>query len=166
VRHAQCGRALPRHVTGRIAVQGGDGVEIWRQDNEIHENSDDGDGGGGSHRAVRPGPGRRVKVRVPFDFVVADQVLPSGEYQFVQQQDPRLVRIYSKAHVPMAVATFLPTTVAPSGKATLVFHKYGTQRFLKSICDCGGSGAYLSKTRKERQAQMRGDSVLVATLQE
>jgi hypothetical protein len=107
-----------------------------------------------------------VKVRVPFDFVVADQVLPSGEYQFVQQQDPRLVRIYSKAHAPQAIAYFIPMTAAPTGKASLVFHKYGNQRFLKMICDCGGSGAYLPKLRKERQAQARGESVLVATLSE
>ena len=37
---------------------------------------------------------------VPFNFVVADRHLPSGEYRFVQGEDPGVVRIYSKTQGP------------------------------------------------------------------
>jgi len=103
-----------------------------------------------------------LKAHIPFDFVVADHKLPSGEYQIVQEN--RLVKIYSQSGDQLAVAHWLPQTAVGNGSRGLVFHKYGSQRFLKVIGAGDGSSAYLPETRSERGARTAGASAtIVAT---
>jgi len=106
--------------------------------------------------AVLAAPGAQaastvLKAHIPFDFVVADRQLPSGDYQIVQEQ--RLVRIYSQSGEQLAVAHWLPQASPANSGSTLVFHKYGSRRFLKVIGSGDGSGAYLPATRAERGAR-------------
>jgi hypothetical protein len=103
-----------------------------------------------------------VKVRVPFDFVVADQHLASGEYRFVEEQEARLVRIYSESREPLAVAHWQPLGRGAQGNGRLVFHKHGGQRFLKMIRADNGSGVYLPETRLEKLAEMGRAPVAIA----
>ncbi len=95
-----------------------------------------------------------LKAQIPFDFVVADYRLPSGEYRIVQDQ--WLVKIYSKAGAQVAVAHWLPKTTSSSGTTNLVFDRYGSQRFLKLIAGPNGKAAYLPATRLEREARAGG----------
>jgi hypothetical protein len=97
-----------------------------------------------------------LKVNVPFDFVVADQQLPSGEYQIEQEPDARWVRISSTSGDERVLAQWVPAVAATEDGGKLVFHKYGGQRFLKMIRGADGSGAYLPETRTERDARMAG----------
>ncbi len=106
-----------------------------------------------------------LKVDVPFEFVVADQVLPGGEYRFVQEQDTRVVRIYSKDNEQLTMTHWVPADKGAKGSGKLVFHKYGSQRFLKMIRAGNGRGAYLPKTRSEREARSGGDAPKVARAQ-
>lgn len=94
-----------------------------------------------------------LKVRVPFDFVVADRHLPSGEYRFVREQNPNLVRVYSKGNEQLALATWVPLAKGTEDGGKLVFQKHGDQRFLRMIRPSDGSGAYLPKTRSEEEAE-------------
>jgi hypothetical protein len=103
-----------------------------------------------------------LRVQVPFDFMVGDRHLPSGEYKFVQEQDPRLVRIYSEGREQLAVALWHPVAPGATGNGELVFHKHGGQHFLKMIRASNGSGVSLPETRLERKAQAGSDSVVVA----
>jgi hypothetical protein len=103
-----------------------------------------------------------LKAQIPFDFVVADRQLPSGEYRILQ--DHRVVKIYSKSGEQVAIAHWLPQTTDNHGSWQLVFHTYGSQRFLKVIARSDGSGAYLPDRPLERKARAgRAIPVFVAT---
>ncbi len=80
-----------------------------------------------------------LRAEIPFEFVVGEQRLPSGEYRIVQ--DPWRVRIYSKDGAQVAVVHWLPQTTSGNGSWKLVFHTYGSQRFLRLIADRGGKAA-------------------------
>lgn len=95
-----------------------------------------------------------VKAAIPFDFVVADRHLPSGEYRFVRTDDPGVVHIYSattRQHLATVFCQALPK--AADAGTQLAFDKHGSQRYLKTIRSANGSGWYLPDTRSERQAQ-------------
>ncbi len=96
-----------------------------------------------------------VKVTVPFDFVIGDRELPSGEYRLVQSQNPGVVEIYSKKHEHLATTFCLPLPWEAVGKGKLVFRSHDGQRFLKMIRTEDGSGVYFPKTRTESAAQAR-----------
>jgi hypothetical protein len=96
-----------------------------------------------------------VKVTVPFDFVIADRQLPSGEYRLVQSHNPGVVQIYSKNHEHLMTTFCLPLPWEASGKARLVFRSHDGQRFLKMIRTEDGSGVSFPKTRTEGEAQAR-----------
>jgi len=61
-----------------------------------------------------------LKVDVPFDFVVADRHLPSGEYRFVQGENPGVVRIYSKTqgHMATVLARACPRPRRRAGRSS------------------------------------------------
>jgi hypothetical protein len=76
-----------------------------------------------------------VKVDVPFDFVMAGQQLPSGEYTFVKGDNPRIVQVFSnQRHVGVAVGLAEPKGASVTG---LTFHRHGEQYFLKAISGQG-----------------------------
>jgi hypothetical protein len=109
-----------------------------------------------------------LKAQVPFDFVVADRHLPSGEYSFVQDQESRVVRILSEEREQVAVAHWQPLVPGVKGSGKLVFHKHGGQRFLRMIRATDGGGAYLPESGSEKAeaaAQAERNSVTVAGLQ-
>jgi hypothetical protein len=95
-----------------------------------------------------------VKAAIPFDFVVADRQLPSGEYRFVRADAPGVVHVYAagtREHLATVFCRAL--TRDPDAQAELAFDKHGSQRFLKTIRSGDGSGVYLPDTRKERRAE-------------
>jgi len=98
-----------------------------------------------------------VKVDVPFEFVVAGQPLPSGEYRFVMDENASIVHVYSKArgHVALAVCQTVPKATREVG---LVFHKHAGQRFLKSVATDRGFDASLPTTHAERVAEAADDT--------
>jgi hypothetical protein len=101
-----------------------------------------------------------VKVTVPFDFVVADRHLPSGEYHLVESYNPSVVQIYSKDQEHL-VSTFClrqSWEAGAGGKGKLVFRDRGGQRFLKMLRTEDGSTVYFPKTRTENEAQARGEA--------
>jgi hypothetical protein len=102
-----------------------------------------------------------LKAQIPFDFLVADQWLPSGEYRIVQ--DHWLVKLYAEGGAQVAVAHWLPQTTSGNGSWNLVFHRYGSQRFLKVIAGSDERCAYLPETRMEREARVgRASATIVA----
>jgi hypothetical protein len=96
-----------------------------------------------------------VKITVPFDFVIGDRQLPSGEYRLVQSENPGVVQIYSKNHEHLMTTFCLPLPWEATGKAKLVFRNHDGQHFLKMIRTEDGSGVSFPKTRTEGQAQAK-----------
>jgi hypothetical protein len=97
-----------------------------------------------------------LRADIPFDFVVAERQLPSGEYRFVATSGPGVVRVYStktQAYVESVPCGTLSSD--PAEAKRLVFERHGSQRFLKRIRGGDGSGVYLVETRSERQAEAR-----------
>jgi hypothetical protein len=92
-----------------------------------------------------------VKVTVPFDFVVAGQALPSGDYLFVRGDNPRIVQVLRGGHTHVAVALGLAEP-SRSLATELTFHRYGQQYFLKTVSG-NGLDLALPKTQAERVAE-------------
>jgi hypothetical protein len=105
--------------------------------------------------AVSAQSGQSGVIDIPFNFIVGQKILPSGEYTvgaFSEASD-KVWLIQSKdAH---AGAFFLTLPVRASEmqeKASLVFHKYGDQYFLSQIWIPGSNlGRELSMPRLERE---------------
>jgi hypothetical protein len=96
--------------------------------------------------------GDTVKVEVPFQFVLAGQPLPGGEYRFEVEAAAGVVHIYSPAgrHVATALCQSAPNA---SREVGLVFHKHAGQRFLKAVTTGHGVDVTLPEVRAERAAE-------------
>jgi len=108
-----------------------------------------------------------LKADIPFDFLVGDKRLPSGEYH-VKSRHQVLTQIQSKdAHSTAIVLTtgMQAGKIADAGK--LVFNRYGDQYFLSKIWAAWSDmGRQLPKSRLEREVAQRlpidGTTVVVA----
>lgn len=93
-----------------------------------------------------------LKADIPFDFVVGDKQLHSGEYN-VKQTHPGVMLIQGTRSSAMVL-----TTAADGGKISdvgkLVFNRYGDQYFLSKIWT-NDSGRQLPKSRLEREVAQR-----------
>ena len=108
-----------------------------------------------------------LKAKIPFDFVVGEKRLPSGEYN-VKSLNQVETQIQSKD--ARSTAIFLTTgmqaaKISDAGK--LVFNRYGDQYFLSKIWAAwGDTGRQLRKSRLEREVAQRlsngGTTVIAA----
>lgn len=96
--------------------------------------------------------GETVKVEVPFQFVLAGQPLPGGEYRFEVDPAAGVVHVYAPAgrHVATALCQTAPSAAREVG---LVFHKHAGQRFLKAVATGHGFDVTLPEVRAERAAE-------------
>lgn len=107
-----------------------------------------------------------LKANIPFDFVVGDKQLHSGEYH-VKQTIPGVTLIQSKDAGSSAMVL---TTTVQAGKISdvgkLVFNRYGDQYFLSKIwAPSSDTGRELRKSRLEREVAQRlseGGTTVVA----
>jgi hypothetical protein len=107
-----------------------------------------------------------VKADIPFDFVVAGRLIPSGEYVFVVTDDPGLVQIRSASSgAHFAAVPCSPLTRDARGATRVVFDRHGSEQFLKTIHSWDGSGVYLAETPAERQAEARAEAAAQAAAQ-
>ena len=94
----------------------------------------------------------RVKASIPFDFVVGNQVLPSGDYMVVSQgsgNEAILIRSDDNKAVSLSL-TYASSSFNPSDKTKLVFHSLAGQYFLSQIWAQGNtSGRELPRSKVE-----------------
>jgi len=107
-----------------------------------------------------------LKANIPFDFVVGDKQLHSGEYH-VKQINPGVTLIQSKdaGSSAMVLTTAVQARKAPDvGK--LVFNRYGDQYFLSKIwAPSSDTGRELRKSRLEREVAQgfsKGETTVAA----
>ena len=102
--------------------------------------------------------GTRIKANIPFDFNISEKKLPAGEYSVgraTNQSDDLIVSISDRDGHAKAIR--LSNTVVrsrPTGKALLVFHRYGDQYFLSQVWPAGATtGREFRKSKSELEAQ-------------
>ena len=107
-----------------------------------------------------------LKADIPFEFVVGDKRLPSGEYH-VKPINQVATLIQSKhASSSAVVLTSAVQATKISDRGTLVFNRYGDQYFLSKIwAPSSNTGHELPKSRLERevaQSLSKGGTTIVA----
>jgi hypothetical protein len=108
-----------------------------------------------------------LKADIPFDFVVGDKQLPSGEYR-VKQINPGTTLIQGKdSHSSAAVFTTTAQAAKISDVGKLVFNRYGDQYFLSKIWEASSvAGRQVVQSRVERELAQRlshdGTTVIAA----
>ena len=97
-----------------------------------------------------------LKADIPFDFVVGEKRLPSGQYH-VKSLNPVLTQIESKdARSTAIVLTTGMQAAKISDTGKLIFNRYGDQYFLSKIwVPSSDTGRQLPKSRFEREVAQR-----------
>jgi hypothetical protein len=97
----------------------------------------------------------RVRVTMPFSFIVGQKTLPAGEYNLKPNKegsDYVWLLQNREGHATVLFATGPARAGETQEGARLVFHKYGGQYFLSQIWTAGGNtGRELPMPRLERQ---------------
>jgi hypothetical protein len=82
-------------------------------------------------------PGAPIRATIPFDFTVADTVLPAGEYKIRRIiSDRRTTLEIHNIHATHAFTLFHTIPVRADEtptRAELVFHRYGNRYFLSQV---------------------------------
>ncbi|MEK6281971.1 MAG: hypothetical protein AABN95_16575 [Acidobacteriota bacterium] len=105
---------------------------------------------------------KKVVAEIPFDFVVGDQTLSSGEYTLKSTTAPESgLLIQNAAGKSSAMRLTFPIEPRRNRRAArLVFHRYGQNYFLAEVWTGAGSiGRHLLKSRQERAIERELSSI-------
>jgi hypothetical protein len=103
--------------------------------------------------SVANGQGRQLSAEIPFDFIVADKTMQSGQYQVSKQTTSGEVLAIRTADGKNAVNRLTSNAgEARDMRTRLVFHRYGSTYFLSQVW-INGEGRQLPKTKQERAAE-------------
>jgi hypothetical protein len=92
-----------------------------------------------------------LNVTIPFSFNVGSEALPAGEYT-VREVTPLAIAIASADNRSVAyIVTHSAEDTAMTGRAALVFNRYGDNYFLAQIWTGSSLGDELTKSRQERE---------------
>ncbi len=92
----------------------------------------------------------RERADVPFDFVVADRVLPAATYDISEvAANAMLIRDFKNGNGTMI--QFQPADGKQVMHAKLVFHKYGERYFLYQAWSIDGQGIQLRESKLEKE---------------
>ena len=96
-----------------------------------------------------------LRANVPFDFVVGDKTLASGEYAVAPiNEDATGIRVSGRNNHQNAIRLSIPVqTKGSSNRAMLIFHRYGEQYFLSQVWLPGSEGREMLKSKAERAAE-------------
>jgi hypothetical protein len=93
-----------------------------------------------------------LKVNIPFEFSVGNEVLPAGEYTVRHVAQSALVIRRADCSVAKVFSTMGTIASKTPNESSLVFHRYGDEYFLSTIWTAGNdTGHELSKSRAERE---------------
>ncbi len=106
-------------------------------------------------------------VKVPFDFIVGDRVLPSGSYRVAADtQDPTLLRIEST--MDRKVATFAATLADDgprAGDVQAAFTNVDGHMFLSRITMPGGEARRIAVNKTEAERTLARLNLMPAEVQ-
>ena len=96
-----------------------------------------------------------VEFKVPFDFIVGNQTLPTGTYR-VSQAAGNVLLIRSRDGSSAALTSTFATDVRKPAGGQIVFNRYGNRYFLHEVlCSDLAMNAEIPKSRIEKQAQIQ-----------
>ena len=100
-------------------------------------------------------PGTRIRVDIPFNFIVRGKMLPAGTYEIKTVSDSEedlLIRNVANHHDHIMFQTERLDEAKPPHRSEIVFHRYGESYFLSEILTAGEQvGSELIPSRAERQ---------------
>jgi hypothetical protein len=106
----------------------------------------------------------RVVADIPFEFIVADKTLPSGNYD-VRPMFDNGHGLLIRSREGNASAMRITNSVIGNGKETkakLVFHRYGKTYFLAQVWNGDPNGLELRKCSKERALEREQTNIAKA----
>jgi hypothetical protein len=92
----------------------------------------------------------KARADVPFDFVVADKVLPAATYD-ISDVAAHAILIRDFKNGDGTMIQFQPADGKQVMHAKLVFHKYGERYFLYQAWSIDGQGIQLRESKLERE---------------
>lgn len=108
----------------------------------------------------------KLTATIPFDFNVAGKTMPAGKYTVVPgpAQNTMVIRNIENGQV---ATTISHKTDGPSdNKAQLMFHRYGNQSFLASVCDgLSGGSQTLPVSKAERLTASGKDHLAMKSIE-
>jgi hypothetical protein len=104
---------------------------------------------------------QKVRADIPFDFIVGNRTLGSGEYTVKTTSAPENgVLIQDADGKSLGMRLSFPISPNNRRSARLVFHKYGQRYFLAEVwTGAGAVGRHLTKSRQERAIQRELSSI-------
>jgi len=105
-----------------------------------------------------------VRASVPFDFTVADETLPAGDYYIYrtrQYSNDDVLTISTVAGRVLAMRlTNGMQTLTPKKQGVLVFNRYGNKHFLSQVWIAGSNtGRAFLRSRSERELEREMKSI-------
>jgi hypothetical protein len=96
-----------------------------------------------------------VKANVPFDFTVANKLLPAGSYTIIRESTGLIeIRNHDKPVAVLTVVSHDENTSSDGGK--LIFHKYGDQYFLSEILsDWATMNVSVPRSKAEKNVRLQ-----------
>jgi hypothetical protein len=116
------------------------------------------------------GAGAGMRIKVPFDFYLDDQLIPTGEYSFAMDSNNHAtasqVTLWSIQGTVMRMVLTSPGTENDATVNQLSFNKYGDKYFLSTV-SIGGHRATVKmlKLEKELRAQMEKKPATITVAQ-
>jgi hypothetical protein len=96
-----------------------------------------------------------IEAKVPFAFVVRNDVLPAGTYR-IRSVGTNLLQIETRDSRVSELSITHFDNSGPAGKNRLVFTKYGDQYFLRQIlCESASINSALPASPLEKMAKLR-----------
>lgn len=92
----------------------------------------------------------KARADVPFDFVVANRVLPAATYDISEVASHALVIRDFKGGTS-TMSQFQPADGKQIMHGKLVFHKYGDRYFLYQVWSMDGQGIQLRESKREQE---------------
>src|ERR1700733_7494479 len=96
-----------------------------------------------------------VKANGPFDFTVANKLLPAGTYTMIRESTGLIeIRNHDKPVAVLTVVSHDENTSSDGGK--LIFHKYGNQYFLSEILsDWATMNVSIPRSKTEKNVRLQ-----------
>lgn len=94
-----------------------------------------------------------ISANVPFEFVAWDKTIPAGTCMLERAaaNSPTVAILNLAAHTSMLTMVAPGSASTPTGKYSLIFHRYGTRHFLSQIKTPDGQVYNLAKGKLERE---------------
>jgi len=106
-----------------------------------------------------------LRANIPFDFYVADKLLPAGKYTITPTAHGDSLQVSGPNNSSVFVMTSGPKANTATDLSRIVFHRYGNTNFMSTVYWTGfPSGKELVRSPMEQKLASNGTPLPVAIL--